>query len=505
MKHHSLAVKIFLAIAFLLGLTTRAFQFFAEPSMWKDELFSVVNIENMTFWELMTQQPDYNQVAPVGFYVIQKLSYSLIGSTEMAFRLYPFVGSIFALWLFYLIARKFLTATKLVLAVFFMATALGPWWQSFNAKPYTGDILFLMFFVWVGLTILDRTLSKKEVWIYGLIGFLGASASFPASVFVMALTAIFFLKMKEVPISKYLPLVALWLVGGIWNIVYAKFIISPDVAIAMAAHHSKILPPTGVIEYILFFPKQLTLNLGDFLTVIGANNPIVVTRSIILLLLSLITLYALIKHKRFDFFILSLPVIMMIGLVGFYILPMGGRMAYYGLWPFLLLPLIGLAFLQTKTRWARPWLTNTIAMMLVIPSVMIVILGVSSLPIESEPVKKMLSYYNEHKQHGDALYVLGSGDLYMSYYGPKYGIRDYILGTYEYTITAEEYAKDLEPLKGKHRVWFLFTGYRPEMNPTLSVEEIKDIMIKEAELLEEKHFESAGYPNFLNLYDFSEN
>ena len=106
MKHHSLAVKIFLAIAFLLGITIRTIQFFAEPSIWKDELFSVVNIEKMTFGELITQQLDYNQVAPVGFYVIQKFFYSLIGSTEMAFRLYPFVGSIIALWLFYLINKR---------------------------------------------------------------------------------------------------------------------------------------------------------------------------------------------------------------------------------------------------------------------------------------------------------------------------------------------------------------------------------------------------------------
>ncbi|UII20526.1 glycosyltransferase family 39 protein [Fulvivirga ligni] len=503
MKHHSLSVQIFLAIAFLIGIIIRAVQFFAEPSMWKDELFSVVNIEKMTFWELMTQQPEYNQVAPVGFYVIQKFFYSLIGSTEMAFRLYPFIGSLITLWLFYLIARKFLTSTKLVLAVFFMATVIGPWWQSFNAKPYTGDIMFLMFFVWIGLTILDRTLNRSEIWTYGLIGFLGASASFPASIFVIALTVVFFLKKEDVKVYEYIPMIVLWLAGGVWNIIYAKLIISSDVATAMAGHHSNMLPPSGVIDYILFFPEQLTLNLGDFLTVIGANNPVIVVRSVILLLLSAITLYPIIKYKRADFFILILPVIMMIGLVGFYILPMAGRTAYYGLWPFLLLPLIGLAFLQTKTRWAKPWLTNTIAMIVILPSVLFVVLGATSLPVESEPVKKMLSYYNQHKQPGDVLYVHGSGDLYMSYYGPKYEVDDYILGEYEYAITAEEYAKNLEQLKGHSRVWFLFTGYRPEMDPTLSLEDINGIMTQEAKLIEEKQFKSAGYPNMLNLYDFT--
>ena len=504
MKHQSLFVKIFLFIAFLIGIVIRAIQFFAEPSMWKDELFSVVNIENMSLWELMTQQPAYNQVAPVGFYMIQKSFYTLIGSTEMAFRFYPFIASLIALWLFYLIVRKFVNSTKLVLAVFFMASVLGPWWQSFNAKPYTGDILFLMFFVWTILTMLERTLSKKERLIFGLIGFLGASASFPASVFVLAITSILFLKRKEIPLRSYMPMFILWLLGGVWNIIYAKFIISPEVAIAMSEHHSNMFPPSKVMEYLLFLPKQIILGLGDFLTVIGSNNPMIVLLCIIILLLSSISFYPIIKHKRIDLFILVLPFIVMIGLVGFYILPMVGRTAYYGLWPFLLLPMISLSILEKNFSWAKPWLTNAVAVIIVLPSVLVIVLGISSLPIESEPVKKMLTYYNEHKQAGDVLYVQGSGDLYMHYYGPKYGIQDYILGQYDYTISTGAYLKDLEQLKGNKRVWFLFTGFRPEMNPTLSPKDIQDIFSGEAELIEEKHFESAGYPNFLNLYDFSE-
>jgi hypothetical protein len=41
--------------------------------MWLDELASAKNIESRNYYDLATQSLDFNQVAPIGFLLSQKL------------------------------------------------------------------------------------------------------------------------------------------------------------------------------------------------------------------------------------------------------------------------------------------------------------------------------------------------------------------------------------------------------------------------------------------------
>lgn len=500
--------KVFLGMVFLLGFIIRFIQYISEPTMWKDELFSVVNIESMSMYELITQQPAYNQVAGVGFYVIQKTVYLLTGelSTEMVFRFYPFIASLLTMWLFYLIAKKFLRGTKLVMATFLIATSLGPFFQSFNAKPYAGDIMFIMFFIWIMLTLNERLLKKWEFWVYGLVGFIGATASLPSVVISFIAALLLGWKAYKIgTLQKLAPMLLFWVVGIICNMLYLKFGIVSEVSSAMAEHHTGNLPPTdGLWAYLSFFPTRLLVVLGEFV-MIGMDplSPLVLIKSILMVLLSATLIIFLFKRKKQDLFILFIPIICMIGLVAVHVLPMMGRTAFYGLWPFILLPFIALSYLQDTIGWVKSWLSNGIAIVLVLPSILIVVLGISTLPIVVEPVKKVLTEYKQNRQEGDVLYVHGAGDLYMQYYAPKMGVDEYILGKHYADVSRETYSSDLEQLKGNKRVWFYFVGYRPEMNPELTYEDIKAICEEKGALVNEQ-FMGGAYANFLNLYDFSE-
>jgi len=49
--------NVFVLVAVIRGILIRSIQFFAAPSFWVDELFSVINIQNMSLLELITEQP----------------------------------------------------------------------------------------------------------------------------------------------------------------------------------------------------------------------------------------------------------------------------------------------------------------------------------------------------------------------------------------------------------------------------------------------------------------
>ena len=61
--------RISLIVVFIIGILIRVVQYLGGISYWMDELFNVVNLENMSMSELLTTQPEYNQVVAPGYYL----------------------------------------------------------------------------------------------------------------------------------------------------------------------------------------------------------------------------------------------------------------------------------------------------------------------------------------------------------------------------------------------------------------------------------------------------
>ncbi len=172
----------------------------------------------------------------------------------------------------------------------------------------------------------------------------------------------------------------------------------------------------------------------------------------------------------------------------------------FAFWPFVLFPFIFLERVTTRWKRIKPWMAHTVAIILILPSLLIVLLGIGTLPLIVEPGREALMIIKENRQPGDVIYVHADGDLQMEYYAPRVGIDDYILGSPQSLSSAEAYRADLDQLDG--RAWYLFIGIRPEMNPILSTENIRDIVGSEGTLIREYTW-TTGYPTYLNLYDFS--
>ncbi len=137
-------VSLTVIILLLFGIFARLLQYFGDISFWMDELFSIVNIESMSMGELLTEQPEYNQVAPPGYYFIQKSILLIAGeSGEMILRFYPLICSVTALILFWRVALRFLQKVELIGFIAIVFSALGLWLYGTSAKPYASEQMFM--------------------------------------------------------------------------------------------------------------------------------------------------------------------------------------------------------------------------------------------------------------------------------------------------------------------------------------------------------------------------
>ncbi|MCG8347258.1 MAG: hypothetical protein MI924_05695, partial [Chloroflexales bacterium] len=97
-----------------IGVLIRLLQYLANRSIWFDEARIALNITNRSFAELL-QPLDYDQAAPLGFLLIERLAVKVLGNSEYALRLWPLVGGIASLFLFYRLSQALLrTPTRFV-------------------------------------------------------------------------------------------------------------------------------------------------------------------------------------------------------------------------------------------------------------------------------------------------------------------------------------------------------------------------------------------------------
>jgi hypothetical protein len=195
---HPRCIYFWIALIILSGAALRTVQFVSGGSMWFDELTSAINVQSRTFSELATESLDFNQVAPVGFLFGQKLSTSLFGENDHAFRLLPWLWSLVSLIFFFLTARFFLKGGPLIGAMILFAGSISQFEYAGQAKQYSGDVAICIFLVWSAICLLNNSNATKLKWVMALVGATGILSCFqaiPLSLFL--LTALYDLSAKD--------------------------------------------------------------------------------------------------------------------------------------------------------------------------------------------------------------------------------------------------------------------------------------------------------------------
>ena len=120
-------INFWFAVVIIVNVMLCYIHFIGHSSMWFDELTSALNIRDSSFFQLATQSLNYNQVAPVGFLLLEKLATVLFGINDHAYRLFPYIFSISPLLLFLKISKYFLKGTPLLCCFILFCRSVTTW------------------------------------------------------------------------------------------------------------------------------------------------------------------------------------------------------------------------------------------------------------------------------------------------------------------------------------------------------------------------------------------
>ena len=158
----------------------------SHRSLWLDEAYLALNILGRSTGGLLRPLA-FNQGAPIGFLWIQKLVVGVGGDSEYAFRLAPLAAACLALVTFAFLAHRLLTPFAGAVAVGLLALADGPIYYASEAKQYSFDLLAMVALLLAAHLALSERLERRAVLGSLAIGLLATAVSHAALLVAPAL------------------------------------------------------------------------------------------------------------------------------------------------------------------------------------------------------------------------------------------------------------------------------------------------------------------------------
>ena len=172
------------ALLLLLGAVLRLRQYLMGRSLWADEAMLALNIVDRGFAG-MFQPLDYDQGAPIGFLLVEKLFNTILGKHEFVLRLFPFLVGSTSLLLFYLLLKRITSGAGLLIALALFVFNPRLIYYSSEVKQYILDVAVTILLLLIAVPVFHPSAQRKDyVWLT-LAGLLALWFSH-AALFVLA-------------------------------------------------------------------------------------------------------------------------------------------------------------------------------------------------------------------------------------------------------------------------------------------------------------------------------
>lgn len=436
------------------GVVLRLVQYLFNRSLWFDESLLALNIINRSFLGLL-QPLGYNQGAPIGFLLLEKLIIQVFGQSEYALRLFPFLSGIASLFIFYDVAKRYVK-TKAVLIALSLFAISGPLiYYSVEVKQYSSDVAIALLIYWATIHLRAKGLSIPRIVLLGILGALAIWFSHPA-VFVLggvlvSLT-LFYLKRKD------------WATIGRMIVAYLFWALSLLTVYFVSLHslsqHQALLnywsgsfmpfPPWSLSEVKWFVTAffRVFQHTAGYRELPG-----------IAALAFLIGCISMFSRRKERFLILVLPAFLALLASAFHKYPFSGRLLLFFAPSLLLLIAEGAEKIRDRTKHNWPIMGIVLVGLLFLHPVLSA--GYYLIrPRTMEEIKPVMNYVRIHRQDGDALYLYRYAQYAFKYYSEGYGFErsDYMVGESK-SVKGDwgNYRNELDELRGNSRVWILFS------------------------------------------------
>jgi predicted membrane-bound mannosyltransferase len=146
------------SVLVLGALAWRTLRYALVFPMWGDEWMLAVNFHDRGLLELL-EPLDYGQVAPPGFLWLELAASKLLGFSEPALRLVPFLAGAAAVLLFWWACRKLLDRRAALMAIAVFAASFYPLRYAVEVKPYSLDLLLALAIILAAWGVYERPAS----------------------------------------------------------------------------------------------------------------------------------------------------------------------------------------------------------------------------------------------------------------------------------------------------------------------------------------------------------
>ncbi len=434
-----------------IGILLRANMYLMNRSLWLDEATQALNIVNRDFLRLL-EPLDYNQVAPIGYLMIERLAVRLLGDNEFALRLFPFLSGIASLFLFYHVAKRYVQPPAVLVGLALVAFSSALIYYSQELRQYSSDVSVALVFLWLGLALYQTEIASPKVILAGLIGAVLVWFSHPAIFVLAGIGATLSLSDLIKRHWKRLSLLAisyiLWV--GSFMIFYIFFALNKYPYLVMInTQGGGFLPP----------PEASNLYLGwlaaKFIGIF--ENPLGFAQWGIPAFMFLVGSVWMMHRDGAKLIFLLSPLVFALLASALRGYPFGGRFLMFIVPSMMLLIAEGTAQIAS-------WLNDRAAFLGILLTGLLILPPVISLdpttPIIREEIRPVLGYLSQHYQKGDVIYLYYFSVYAYWYYAPKVELPtdSYVNGVAS-RDNWHKYEDDLKKLKGNARVWIVFSHY----------------------------------------------
>jgi 4-amino-4-deoxy-L-arabinose transferase-like glycosyltransferase len=392
----------------------------------------------------------YDQAAPPGFVGLLILAKDLFGPGELALRAFPLAASIAALPLFVWLARRMLRPAGVAIATLLLAISPTLIDYGSSAKQYTTDAFFSVLLLLLAAFVTERR--RGAVLAYAVVGaasiWLSHSAAFvlagTGSVLAgLALTsrdhrALLRLVPCGVAFAASFAIFFFW--GSDRSTTHNAFLLRYWEGAFMP------LPPRSLADLRWFLDHGVGV-----LESPGAFFP--AGAAAFALLAGIVALW---REKRDAALLLLSPLPFLLAASALRLYPVRGRLVLF-LVPILTL-LVGAGADALRRQTERMPLVGVLLLLLLVFDPLASESKKLLSPPPAEDPRPILAHLRDESRPDDALYVYYDAQFAWRYYAPEYGLdpERATIGTSAESVWLEDLG-DVERLRGKPRVWVLFT------------------------------------------------
>jgi hypothetical protein len=437
-----------------VGVALRLIAWTGRSSLWLDEVAIALNVNSRSLWNLLSVPLDFGQAAPKGFLLAQWLITRVLGASDLAYRLLPFVAGVAALFLFRNVARRLLSEPGATVALLFFA--VGFWFVDYSAdaKPYMVDVALSLLVLRMTFELRDSGYVPARARRLALAGFVSVWLSNGTVITLVGLAlALLVVAIRERGVRP--AMAALWPIGVAWG--------AGSAIVAWLALRAQF---PGMVSYLhrsnefLFapVPRDLDSALWFWRTwrselamwhgwAIGDSR-----WTSLFPALALIGLAGIVWRRRLEGLILLAPIaaFMAASIAGRY--PYGSRFA---LFPLSLL-LIGIGEAVDRVAHLATGRLTTLArgaaLIFCVPPLYFI--ATYPPPYPWTAVGSYLASIRAQWRRDDVLYVSFGRALEVMYHAPRFGIdqKDVTLGPCNYADPRAA-LRSVDSLRGRSRVW----------------------------------------------------